>query len=143
VGPAYDKAGPLEVDGRICSSGGHHHGKAFPGSGVTETTVQYETMRKMKSAFVNLYQASVENKSSVVIGGKDGKKQLIMGVPIYHGCYDRAQVGMHHRMGDKVLQDYGLSTQVAVALQVGLEREWEAAGNRLEIAQMACFALLG
>jgi hypothetical protein len=60
-------------------------------------------MRKMKAAFVNLYQASVENESSAVIGGKDGKKQLIMGVPIYHGWYDRAKVGMHHRMGYKVV----------------------------------------
>jgi hypothetical protein len=50
--------------------------------GVTETTVQFETVRKMKSAFVNLYQASVENESSAVIGGKDGNTQLIMGVPI-------------------------------------------------------------
>jgi hypothetical protein len=89
--------------------------------GVMETTDQFETMRKMKLAFVNLYQASVENESSAVIGGKDGKKQLIMGVPIYHGSYDRAQVGMHHRMGDKVVQDYGLSKQVVVALEEGLE----------------------
>jgi hypothetical protein len=29
--------------------------------GVTENTVQYETARKMKSDFVNLYQALVEN----------------------------------------------------------------------------------
>jgi hypothetical protein len=58
--------------------------------GVTEITVQFETVRKMKSAFVNLYQASMENESSAVIGGNDGKKQLIMGVPIYHGRYDRS-----------------------------------------------------
>jgi hypothetical protein len=42
-------------------------------------------------------------------------------------------------MGDKVLQDYGLSKKAVVALEVGLENEWEAArnnaGNRLEIAQ--------
>jgi hypothetical protein len=49
--------------------------------GVTEITVQFETVRKMKSAFVNLYQASVDNASMTVIGGKDGKKQLVMGVP--------------------------------------------------------------
>jgi hypothetical protein len=114
--------------------------------GVTETTVQFETVRKMKPAFVNLYQASVENESSVVIRGKDGKKHLIMRVPIYHGWYDRAQVGKHHRMGDKVVQDYRLSHQVVVALEAGLENEWEAArdnaGNRLEIAQLAYFILL-
>jgi hypothetical protein len=115
--------------------------------GVTETTVQFETVRKMKSAFVNLYQASVENESSAVIVGKDGKKQLIMGVPIYHGWYARAQVGMHHRMGDNVVHDYGLSKQVVMVLQAGSENEWEAArdsaGNRLEIAWLACFVLLG
>jgi hypothetical protein len=115
--------------------------------GVKETTVQFETVRKVKSAFVNLYQASVESESSAVIGGKDGKKQLIMGVPIYHGLHDRAQVGIHHGMGDKVVQDYGLSKQAVVALEAGLESEWEAArdnpGNRLEIAQLACFVLLG
>jgi hypothetical protein len=48
-------------------------------------------------------------------------------------------------MGDKVLQDYGLSKQAVVALR--LEKEWEAARDnaetRLEIAQLACFVLLG
>jgi hypothetical protein len=32
-----------------------------------------------------------------------------MGMTIYHGWYDRAKTVMHHRMGDKVVQDYGLS----------------------------------
>jgi hypothetical protein len=36
----------------------------------------------MKSAFVNIYQASVDNASTAVIEGKDGKKKLVMGVPI-------------------------------------------------------------
>jgi hypothetical protein len=36
-------------------------------TGVMETTVQFETVRKMKSACVNLYQASVENESLAVI----------------------------------------------------------------------------
>jgi hypothetical protein len=37
----------------------------------------------------------VENASTAVIGGKDGKTKLAMGVPIYHGWYDRAQAGRH------------------------------------------------
>jgi hypothetical protein len=41
--------------------------------GVTESTVQFETVRKMKSAFVNLYQASVDNARTAVVGGKEGK----------------------------------------------------------------------
>jgi hypothetical protein len=49
---------------------------------MTESTVQFETVRNVKPAFVNLYQASVDNASVAVIRGKDGKKQLVMGVPI-------------------------------------------------------------
>jgi hypothetical protein len=41
--------------------------------GITEDMVQYETVRKMKLAFVNLYQTSVENVITVVIGGRIGK----------------------------------------------------------------------
>jgi hypothetical protein len=106
---------------------------------VTESTVQFETVRNMKSAFVNLYQASVDNTSMAVIGGKDSKKQLVMGVIIYHGWYERANIGMHHRMGDKVVQDYDLSRKAVIALQEMLEEEWLAArleaGKRLEMAQ--------
>jgi hypothetical protein len=101
----------------------------------------------MKSAFVNLYQASVDNASTAVIGGKDGKKQLAMGVPINHGWYDRAKTGMHHHMGDKVVQDYRLSRKAVIALQGMLEEEWLAArleaGTRLHVAQLACFVFLG
>jgi hypothetical protein len=89
--------------------------------GITDDTVQFETVRKMKSAFVNLYQASEENTSTAVIGGKGGTKQLVMRVTIYHGWDDRMQTGMHHRMGDKVVQDYGLSRKASTGLQCFLE----------------------
>jgi hypothetical protein len=115
--------------------------------GITEDTVQYETVRKIKSAFVNLYQASVENSSMAVIGVRDGKRQLVMGVPIYHGWYDRAQTVMHHRMGYKVVQDCGISRKAAIALQGLLEEEWVAAQHdavkRLEIAHLESFVFLG
>jgi hypothetical protein len=87
---------------------------------------------------VNLYQASVDNVSTAVIGGKDGKHQLTMGVSIYHGWHDRANTGIHHRMGDSVVQDYGLSRKAMIALQEMMEEEWLSArfeaGKRLEIA---------
>jgi hypothetical protein len=111
--------------------------------GVMEDMVQYETVRKIKSAFVNMYHASVENKGLSIIGGKDGKTLLVLGAPVYHGWYDRAQVGMHQRMGDNVVHNYGLSKQTVMALQVVLEREWQAAGdprvNKMGVAQLACF----
>jgi hypothetical protein len=88
--------------------------------GVTEAMVQFQTVRKMKSSFVNLYQASVKNESTAVIRRKGDKTQLITGAPIYHDWYDRAQVWMHHRMGYNVVQYYVLSKQMAVSLEVVL-----------------------
>jgi hypothetical protein len=51
--------------------------------GVTETKVQYNTVQKMKSAFVNLYHAPVENQGSAIVGGRDGKRFVSMDAPIY------------------------------------------------------------
>jgi hypothetical protein len=115
--------------------------------GVTQDTVQYETVWQIKSAFVYMYHASVKNKGTVIIGGRDGNKLLMLGAPVYHGWYNRAQVGMHHRMGDKEVQHYCLSKQDVMALQVVLEWEWQAAGvsrvNKMAVAQHACFVFFG
>jgi hypothetical protein len=50
-------------------------------------------------------------------------------------------------MGDKMVQGCGLSMKAAIAFQGLLKEEWEAAQHdavkRLEIAQLACFVLLG
>jgi hypothetical protein len=51
--------------------------------GVTETTVQYNTLQKMKSVFVNLYHASVENQGSAIVGGRYGKRFVSLDAPIY------------------------------------------------------------
>jgi hypothetical protein len=54
---------------------------------------------------------------------------------------------MNHRMGEKLVQDYGLYREAAVALQNILEREWTLATidqeKRMEVAQLACFIFLG
>jgi hypothetical protein len=114
---------------------------------VMEDTVQYETVRKIKYASVNMYHASFENKGMAIIGRKDGKTWIVPGASVYHGWYDRAQVGMHHRMVDKVVHHYGLSKQDVMALQVILEWEWQASGdsriNKMEVAQLACLVFFG
>jgi hypothetical protein len=76
--------------------------------GVTETTVQYNTVRKMESAFVNLYHASVENQGSAIVVGRDVKRFVSMDAPIYSDFFGRFQAGMHNRMGDKLVQYFGL-----------------------------------
>jgi hypothetical protein len=145
--PPLPKLGPWKLEDEFGAGAAVIMAKHSMDPGVTESTVQFETVRKMKSDFVNLYQASVDNVSTAVIGGREGGNQMVMGVPIYHGWYDRAKTGMHHLMGDKVVQDYGLSRKAVIALQETMEEEWFAArveaGKRLDIAQLACFVCLG
>jgi hypothetical protein len=121
--PPLPKLGPCKLEDEFRAGAAVKMVKPSIDPGVTESNVQLETVRKMKSAFVNLYQASVYNASTAVIGGKGGKKQLVMGVPIYHGWYDRAKTGMYHWMGDKVVQDYGLSRKAVIAPQEMLDEE--------------------
>jgi hypothetical protein len=64
--------------------------------GVAESTVQFEVVRKMKSAVVNLYQASVDNVSTAVIGGKEGGSNWSWGCPF-------ATLGMTGQMQDCVI----------------------------------------
>jgi hypothetical protein len=86
--PPMPKLGPWKLEYEFGAGAAAIMARQSMDPGIIEDTVQFETVRKMKSAFVNLYQASVENASTAVIGGKDGKKKLVMGVPIYHGWYD-------------------------------------------------------
>jgi hypothetical protein len=109
--------------------------------------VQYNTVRKMKSAFVNVYFASVDNQGSAIVGGRDGKKFVSIEAPMYSEFFGRFQAGMHNRMGDKVVQDFGLSRGVVQKLQEVMEGEWIGAENsevkKMEIAQLAVFVVVG
>jgi hypothetical protein len=115
--------------------------------GLTETSVQYNTLQKMKSAFVNLYHASVENQGSAIVGGRDGKQFVSMDASVYSDFFGRFQAGMHNRMGDRVVQDFGLSRGSMQKFQEVVEGEWIQAGvgreRKMEIAQLAVFVMVG
>jgi hypothetical protein len=147
LNPPLPNLGPWKLEDEFGAGAAVIMVKHSMDPGVTESTVQFETVRKMKSAFVNLYQASVDNTSMTVIGGKEVGKQLVMGAPIYHDWYDREKTVMHRRMGDKVVQDYGLYRKVVIALHEMMEEEWLAAGleagKRLKKAQLTWFVFVG
>jgi hypothetical protein len=107
--PPVPRLGPWPVEDKFGMGAAIMLLKHSLDPGATETTVQYNTVRNMKSAFVNLYHASVENQGNIIVGGKDGKRFVSMDAPIYSDFFGRFQAGMHNRMGDKVVQDFGLS----------------------------------
>jgi hypothetical protein len=98
--------------------------------GVTETTVQYNTVRKIKSAFVNLYHASVDNQGSAIVRGRDGKRFVSMDAPIYSEFLGRFQAGMHNRMGDKKVQYFGLSQGIMQKFQDVMEAKLSSNSGR-------------
>jgi hypothetical protein len=54
---------------------------------------------------------------------------------------------MRQRMGDKVVQYYGLSREAVLVLKSLFEIEWELAGmdaeKKMEVTQLVCFVFLG
>jgi hypothetical protein len=115
--------------------------------GRTEDTVQFETMRKMKSAMVNLAHTVAGSHSKPAVGGREGKKYTITGDCVFHDWFNRFTRGMHNHMGDKVQQDLGLTADIMVKLMERLELDWEVAENggdeRLWISQLGLFCLAG
>jgi hypothetical protein len=71
----------------------------------------------MKSAFVNLYHASVKNQGSAIVRGRDGKRFVSMDAPIYSEFFGRFQDGMHNKMGYKVVQDFVFSRVIMQKFQ--------------------------
>jgi hypothetical protein len=69
----WDKLGPWKLEDEFGAGAAAIMARHSMDPGITEDMVQYETVRKMKLAFVNLYQTSVENVITVVIGGRIGK----------------------------------------------------------------------
>jgi hypothetical protein len=65
------KLGPWKVEDEFGVGAAVIMAKHSLDPGLTEITVQFETVHKMKSAFVNLYQASVDNASKAFIEGKE------------------------------------------------------------------------
>jgi hypothetical protein len=97
--------------------------------GRTEDTVQFETVRKMKSEMVNMDHAASGVDIKPTVGGSECKKYIIMGDCIFHDWFDQFMRGMHNRMGDNVQQDLGLTADIMVKLMERLELDWKTAEN--------------
>jgi hypothetical protein len=112
--------------------------------GRTEDTIQFETVRKMKSAMVNMAHAAARFDDKPNVGGSEGKKYIITGDCVW---FDRFMRGMHNGMGDNVQKYLGLTADIMVKLLERLELEWkvtEKGGDeRLWITQLGVFCLAG
>jgi len=90
--------------------------------GINNKTIQFDTMRKMRTAWSHHFQATVSSLGGAVIA-KDTRKMHVMSNPTYTLFFERFMEGCHRRMGDKSQADLGLSIEVMMAYQEMLEDE--------------------
>ena len=97
--------------------------------GKNEPTIQFGTMRRLRSAYSNSWNASARG---------------MQGVPCPTDSYwfKRFMLGAHKRMGDEVKTDYGISIQIVHEVLKNLGKEWNNARTVLEKFKLAEFAMV-
>ena len=88
-------------------------------------TLQFETVRKLRSAYSNIWHASRQTLTTSVMA-RDLKKTYITSCPTYGLWFERFIMGMHKRMGDEVHQDQAVTLAVMHKLVDGLEKDYKA-----------------
>jgi len=112
--------------------------------GRNARTIQFGTMRKLRSAFTNSYHAS-HHVSSLVTMAKDIRKTSVTNSPTYGLWFERFMHGCHKRMGDVLKQDMAVSIEVMHAIcQVGEEKYLECISDseRLNESLLTFFCLV-
>jgi hypothetical protein len=113
--------------------------------GKNDTTVQYGTVRKFKSAFSNVHKASKEGQNESVMM-KDTMKMSISSCPTDGYFFEKFTKGCHKRMGDIVKPDRALEVDILVEIFNSLEGEWGQVLTdraRWELALEGCFYIVG
>ena len=109
--------------------------------GRNEATIQYSTTQKMKTAFANMWGASIRGSEGAVIS-RDTAKLFITTCPTHGVWSERFSKGMHERMGDLVKQDLGITIEQMHALMKRYEDRWIKAGPSRELQKQTIFPAL-
>jgi hypothetical protein len=87
---------------------------------------QFETIRKLRLAYSNLYHASADGSGSMATLGRDSAKTFLSTCPSHSLWFERFAKGCLQRMGQEIRQNLAMSIRVLLALLDLLEREWQA-----------------
>jgi hypothetical protein len=99
--------GPFPVDDRFGMAAAIVMLQQSLKPGKYTRTVQFGTVRKFRSCFSNIYQASVDGQQASVMA-KDTRKLMVTKCPTYGEFFERFVKGMHKRMGEIVKPDRAL-----------------------------------
>ena len=90
--------------------------------GRYQSTLQYKSVRKLRSAYSNVWYASKHTLTTSVMA-QDVRKTYVTSCPSYSLWFARFMTGMHKRMGDIVKQDKTVTLDVIHRLVEGLEED--------------------
>jgi len=104
---------------------------------------QFETLRKLRSAFSNLHHASASGSSAMMTLGRDTAKTFLSTCTTHSLWFERFSKGCFRRMGQETRQDLAMSIQVMLALIRLLVQQWESAdAPRDTLAYVGAFACI-
>jgi hypothetical protein len=106
---------------------------------------QFETIRKLRAGYSNIYMASVEGVTSLRTVGGDRVKHHLTASPTQSLWFERFAQGCVRRMGQDVRQDWAIPLAAMHALVTLLDKEWSEANDfaRKElISSLGAFALI-
>lgn len=109
--------------------------------GENEDTIQWGTVRKLRSSFSNVWRASVKGPRESVLQ-LDTVKMYITSCPTNSYWFERFANGVHRRQGDMVKPDLGLSLEQMVVLMSMFEKEWVNSPDPSEAGTTILFAAL-
>lgn len=85
---------------------------------------QFQTIRKLRSAYSNLYHASGTGSTCMATLGRDSAKHFLSNCLTHSTWFEKFAKGCLRRMGQEVQQDLAISIKVMMALMGQLEEEW-------------------
>ena len=94
--------------------------------GRNADTVQYDTIRQLRTAYSNMYRASIYHLG-MTIYAKERKKLHATDCATDGIWFGKFALGMEKRMGHQIVQDLGISIEVMHELQDLLEADWRDA----------------
>lgn len=111
--------------------------------GINDKTVQFNTIRKFRSSYSNVYQASVKGQGNTTMSN-GVRKLTVTECPTYGDWFTRFNKGCHKRMGDIVCPDRAVSIPIMLEIFRQLEFEWEDASfDNTDIALEGALYVIG
>jgi hypothetical protein len=143
--PPYPPLGPLPVEDTMGYTVAIAMVLKSLEPGRYEGYQQFESIRKLRAAYTNVYMASAKGIESLRTVGGERVKHFLNDCPTHSSWFEKFGRGCLSRMGQVIKQDRAVSLDLMHSLMTMLEGEWEAckdARGKNWIASIGAYSLI-